>query len=75
MSKEVRKQINKVWRLMPREFAGVHFLKLVKTELGRMQIYGDTILRELRDMRTDGLINYEVPYKRDSIYRKIKIVK
>ena len=52
-------------------FYGIVLAKYVREKIGHKEMFPDTVLRYLRDMRSSGKLNYEVTNKRESTYIKL----
>ena len=57
---------------MPEEFHGNYLHKVVKMIIRRSGVYIDSTLRKMRQLRSEGKINYvRVGNKEDSLYKKL----
>ena len=62
-----------VWQSMKTgKFTGISFIKEVKELLNKPLIYDDTVMRNLRRLRTDNKLNYKVDNIKKSIYNKLR---
>ena len=56
--------------LQPGEFSGIYLITRVRRLLRRPIIFADTILRQLRQLRQEDLINYSTICRKTSKYLK-----
>ena len=68
--KSVRRVTYEVYLLMTKEFAANDLITNVRLKLGRPYLRDGTILRRLRELRSNGLLNYKVIDHAKSIYYK-----
>lgn len=71
---EIRKLILEFWQEAAPEFKTWQLLKYIQDKIGTNYIMPDTILRQMRHLKQDGLINYECFNTKLMIYKKIKIL-
>lgn len=57
------------------EVLSEHIINIVKDDTGIEYIIGDTILRELRQLRQDGKLDYECPNRKERIYKFKQLTK
>jgi hypothetical protein len=67
-----KKIILNAYNSMPLGFYGIKLINKVTAKIGKPYRYGDTVLRVLRQLRNEGIINYICLNKQDSFYKKIK---
>jgi hypothetical protein len=58
---------------MPVRFSAIHLHKLVGMMIGRPEVFPDTILRKLRELKQEGKINFKNVDKARSLYMKIPV--
>ena len=71
--KQIRILILKFWEAPITDFNTSQLLVYVKTQMNIEYIMPDTILRIMRYLKADGLINYECLNRRQMHYRKTAI--
>ena len=55
-------------------FFGITLIRYCIERINRKDVFGDTVLRYLREMRNDGIIDYEpIGQKSKSEYKLLKI--
>ena len=55
-------------------FFGITLIRYCIERINRKDVFGDTVLRYLREMRSDGIIDYEpIGQKSKSEYKLLKI--
>ena len=52
-------------------FYGLILARYVREKIGRKDMFPDTVLRYMRDLRSKGELNYEVVNKKESEYIKL----
>lgn len=52
-------------------FHGLILSRYVREKIGKDDMFPDTVLRYLREMRSNGIVNYEVQSKSKSEYIKL----
>lgn len=73
--KQIRILILKFWEAPITDFNTSQILNFVKTQMNTEYIMPDTILRIMRYLKADGLINYECLNRRQMHYRKVFPIK
>lgn len=66
----VRSQLRIVWPNMPESFYGWQLVNRIRDMTGLHHVYGDTILRYLRELKDQGWLDYEVKCRKTSLYVK-----
>lgn len=69
----VRKAVEEYYPIIPERFMGIHLIRLVAKRIGRPEVFEDSILRKLREMKEEGLINFKNVDKLHSIYQKLPV--
>ena len=67
----IKKWILKYWGSMPKTFKSEELVKRIWWEHGSKHLYPDTILRYMRELKSEGKINYRVQCRKSRIYLKI----
>ena len=67
-AEQFRKAILKFFKQKKGNFTSPQLIKYVQKETKFAWFYPDTLLRELRQLRQDGKVNYEVRDKASMIY-------
>ncbi len=67
----VRSAIEDLYPIMPVRFSTIHFHKLIGKRIGRPDVFPDTILRKMRELKQEGKINFKNTNKAKSIYVKL----
>ena len=68
----IKKAVLQEFSLLPENFRGHDLIKVVKLITGRKYVYGDSVLRKLRVLRSEGKVNYELAGAKDeSLYHKL----
>jgi hypothetical protein len=67
----VRSAIEDLYPIMPVRFSTIQLHTLVCKRIGRPQLFHDTTLRKMRELREEKKINFENVNKAKSIYEKI----
>jgi hypothetical protein len=67
----VRSAVEEIYPIMPVRFSTLHLHTLVSRRIGRPDVFHDTILRKLRELKEEGIINFRNINKAKSIYMKI----
>jgi len=70
-AKSVYKIVKDVYDMMNNEFDSITLIRIVRYKSLRPDLYDGTILRELRQLREDGKINFTVIDRRKSKYKKL----
>ena len=52
-------------------FHGLQMARYVKEKMGKRDVFPDTVLRYLRQLRSSGEINYRVENRKESEYIKL----
>jgi len=68
---QIRQAILEIWPLLPDSFRGWQVWGAVNKKLPKLDVYGDTILHQMREMNRRGLIRYECKNRQESLYKKI----
>jgi hypothetical protein len=66
----VRSAVEELYPIMPVRFSTLHFHTLVSRKIGRPEVFHDTILRKMRELKEEGKINFKNIDKARSIYMK-----
>ena len=67
----IREALMSVYDRLPyNEFNGMFIITRVRRILNKPYMYGDSILRELRRLRQEGIINYSVVSGKKSKFKK-----
>jgi hypothetical protein len=69
----VRSAIEDLYPIMPTRFSTLHFHILISMRIGRPDIFHDTILRKMRELKEEGKINFRNINKAKSLYEKITV--
>lgn len=69
----VRSAVEYLFSVMPEHFKGVQLHKLVSLRIGRPELYSETTFRKMRELKEDGIINFENISKADSLYKKLPV--
>jgi PII-like signaling protein len=69
---EIIKELLKVYPTLATEFHGSSLIRYIKNRIGNHAIYGDSILRYMRELKAEGKINFKCLNKEKSLYLKIK---
>jgi hypothetical protein len=69
----VRSAIEDLYPIMPVRFSTLHFHILVSRRIGRPNVFHETILRKMRELKEDGKINFKNIDKARSIYMKLEL--
>lgn len=67
----VRSAVEELYPIMPIRFSTLHLHTLVSRRIGRPQVFHETILRKMRELKEEGKINFKNIDKAHSIYLKI----
>jgi len=69
----IKKSVGIVFGKMPKIFGASSLISQVKVVSGRENVFDGTVLRKLRELRTDvdSGVNYEVIDNHKAIYKKI----
>jgi hypothetical protein len=67
----VRKAVEEIFPVLPHRFTTIFLHYMVSRRIGRPEVFHDTCLRKLREMRSEGLINFKNVDKLKSIYEKL----
>ena len=68
----IKNAVKQEFGMLPDHFRGHDLIRAVKLVTGRKYVYGDSVLRKLRVLKSEGKLNYElVGPKDESIYHKI----
>jgi len=70
MKKKIKKAILRYLSAIDKTFYGTVLIEYVRDVTGAT-CYDDTIMRVLRQMRSDGEVRYKFINKRKSIYQKV----
>lgn len=68
---QIKTWILNVWILLPIEFKSEDLVNIIWVGNGSKYLYPDTILRYMRELKSEGKINYEVQCRKSRIYLKI----
>lgn len=66
----IKKAVEIVFNRMPNTFHGLKFVQLVREQAGRPYVYDATVMRQLRKLREEGKLDYEVINNHTSKYKK-----
>ena len=69
----VRKAVEYYYPIMPVRFFAIHLVKLVARRIGRPDVYADSCLRKLRELKEEGKINFKCVDKLRSQYLKLPV--
>ena len=68
----IKVAVKQEFGMMPDQFRGHDLIRAVKLVTGRKYVYGDSVLRKLRVLKSEGKLNYELSAeKSESLYHKL----
>ena len=68
----VKQATKQVYFNLPKEFHVLELVRGVKVTTGRPHLMDGTILRKLRELRSDGVLDYE-PKDKGQYHKKMKV--
>jgi len=68
---QIKTWILKFWEFLPDRFFSEDLVKRIWWENQSKYLYPDTILRYMRELKSEGKINYRVQCRKSRIYLKI----
>jgi hypothetical protein len=69
---QIIKAILEFWERPNTSFKSDELVRSVMLDVGTFKMYPDTVLRYLRHLKNDGLLDYICPCRKSRIYLKIK---
>ena len=69
----VQKSVFKAFNMMPETFYTSKLIEAVRIDINRPYVYDGTVLRKLRTLRSNGVLNYKCIDIKKSIYKKLEI--
>ena len=69
---KIRKSIKTFYKTKKHNFRTAELLWYVQKKIGTNFVMPDTILREMRELRMNGILDYSCPIKKDMVYFILK---
>jgi len=70
MASLFRQVVRKIYDEQPENFSGLTLVKEVRIRTGRHDVFADSVMRYLRELRQKAEINYECTDRFKSMYKK-----
>jgi len=67
----VKKAALQAYEVMPEKFSSLYLARVARLIYGRRFTFHDTIMRKLREYRTEGVINFKCIHNKKSLYKKL----